>query len=74
MFVSRHAIFLKNKLIQEGDSGRNIEPIEVHDLQIDPESSVVGPQKDPQSEVPKDEVHPQYTPSLRRSDECVKHL
>ena len=42
--------------------------MKVHDLQTDPEIPVVGPQEDPQSEVPKDEVHPQYTPSLRRSD------
>ena len=49
MFVSRHTTFLKNELIQEGGSGRNIELTEVHDLQIDPEIPVIGPQEDPQS-------------------------
>ena len=42
--------------------------MKVHDLQIDPEIPVVGPQEDPQSKVPKDEVHPLYTPPLRRLD------
>ena len=51
MFVSRHTIFLKHKFIQEGGSGRNIEFMNVHDLQTDPEISVVGPQEDPQSKV-----------------------
>ena len=64
MFVSKHVTFLENELIQEGGSGKNIELTEVHDLQINLEISVVGPQEDPQSEVPKDEVHPQYIPSL----------
>ena len=64
MFVSRHVTFLKNKLIQEKGSGRNIELTEVHDLQIDPKISVVGPQEDSQLEVLKDEVHPQYTSPL----------
>ena len=58
----------KNELIQEGGNGRNIELTEVHDLQIDPKILVVGPQEDPQSEVPKDKVHPQYTLPLQRSD------
>ena len=43
IFVSRHATFLKNKLIQKESSGRNIELTEVHDLQTDLEISVVGP-------------------------------
>ena len=47
---------------------RNIELTEVHDLQIDSKTSVVGPQEDTQSKIPKDEVHPQYTPPLRRLD------
>ena len=59
---------MKNELIQEGGNGRNIELTEVYDLQIDSEILVVGPQKDSQSEVPKYEVHAQYTPPLRRSD------
>ena len=59
---------MKNELIQEGASGRNIELTEVHDLQTDPEILVIGPQEEPQSEIPKDEVHPQYTPPLRRLD------
>ena len=29
---------------------------------------MVGPQKDPQSKISKDEVHPQYTPPLQRLD------
>ena len=42
--------------------------MEVQDLQTDPEIPMVESQEDPQSKVPKDEVHPQYTPPLRRSD------
>ena len=41
--------------------------MKVHDLQTDPEIPVVGPQEDLQSNVPKDEVHPLYTP-LQRLD------
>ena len=33
VFVSRHTTFLKNELIQEGSSGRNIELMEGQDLQ-----------------------------------------
>ena len=63
VFVSRLATFLKHEFIQERGSGRNIELMKFHDLQIDPKIPVVvGPQKDPQSKVSKDEVHPQYTP------------
>ena len=64
MFVGRHVIFLEKEFIQEGGSGRNIELTEVHGLQIDPKISVVGPQEDLQSEVPRDKVHSQYTPPL----------
>ena len=53
VFVSRHATFLKHEFIQEGGSRRNIEFMKVHDLQIDPEISVVGPQEDPQSKYPR---------------------
>ena len=49
---------MKNKLIQVKGSGRNIELIKIQDLQIDSEIPIVEPQEDPQSEVPKDEVHP----------------
>ena len=42
--------------------------MKVQDLQIDPKISVVEPQEDPQSEVPKDKVHLQYTPPIRRLD------
>ena len=59
---------MENEFIQERDSRKNIELTEVYDLQIDPEILVVGPQEDLQSKVPKDEVHPLYTPPLRRSD------
>ena len=59
---------MKNKFIQEGGSGRNIKFEVVQDLQIDPKIPVVGPQGDPQPEVSKDEVHPQYKAYLRRSD------
>ena len=59
---------MKNKFIQEGDSGRNIELMEVQDLQTNPEISMVEPQKDLQSEVPRDEIYSQYTPPLQRSD------
>ena len=43
VFVSRHATFLKHEFIQERGSGKNIELMKVHDLQIDPEISMVGP-------------------------------
>ena len=49
---------MKNKFIQEGGSGKDIELMEVHDLQIDLEIPMVGPQEDSQSKVLKDEVHP----------------
>ena len=74
IFISRHTTFLKNEFIQEGGSGRNIELTEVHDLQINPEISVIRLQEDPQSEVSKDEVHPQYIPPLRRSDRVRQAL
>ena len=64
MFVSRYAIFLKNEFIQKKGSERNIKLMEVQNLQIDPEIPVVELQEDPQSKVPKDEVHPQYTSPL----------
>ena len=38
--------------------------MEVQDLQTNIEISMVELQEDPQLEVPRDEVHPQYTPSL----------
>ena len=47
VFVSRHATFLKHEFIQEGGNRRNIKLMKVYDLQIDPEISMVGPQKDP---------------------------
>ena len=60
--MSRHTIFLKNKFIHEGGTGRNIELIEVQDLQINLEISMVEPQEGPQSKIPKDEVYSLYTP------------
>ena len=69
-FVSRHTTFLENEFIQEGGSGRNIEFIKVHDLQIDPEISVVGPQEDSQSKVPKDDVHVGKCVSKSQSSSC----
>ena len=58
IFVSRYAIFLEKKFIQEGGSGRNVELREVQDLQTIPEISVDGPQNDPQSKVPTNEIYP----------------
>ena len=42
--------------------------MKVQNLQTNPKILVVELQEDPQLEEPKDEVHPQYTPPLRRSD------
>ena len=67
VFVSRYTTFLKNKLIQEGGSGRNIELTEAHDLQTNLEIPMVEPQEDPQSKVLKDEVHiGKYIPKANR--------
>ena len=55
---------MKKKFIQKGDNRRNIELGEVQKLQIDPEIPIVGPQGDPQLEIPKDEVHLLYIPPL----------
>ena len=61
-----NATFLKKEFIQRGNR-RNVEFRKVQDLQTISEIFIVRPQRDPQPEVPKDKVHPLYTP-LRRSD------
>ena len=68
IFISRHDTFMEKEFILERSGGRNIELIKVQDLQTNPKISMIESQEDPQSEIPSDEVHPQYTPPLRRSD------